>query len=215
MTGRPQAHDRAAPSAPGAAPGELAPAHPPRPAPARPGGPDGTEAGEGPGPGDRAIRVVVVGVPGPEVDGVLAALGRDRSVEVVGVVEREAHDVAAGRPDVAAGQPDVAVVGLSGDGPRPAAGRSVTCPNRASRPRRPGGAEVPGGRWDCSPREREVLAMLAEGATNLEIAARLSISEATVRSHVQNLRGKLRARSRVELVVRAFEMGLGPFRCTH
>jgi two-component system response regulator DesR len=60
----------------------------------------------------------------------------------------------------------------------------------------------------CSPREREVLKILARGATNQEIAEMLMISETTVRSHVQSLRGKLRARSRAELVARAFEHGL-------
>jgi DNA-binding NarL/FixJ family response regulator len=60
----------------------------------------------------------------------------------------------------------------------------------------------------CSPREREVLGILAKGATNREIADRLRISETTVRSHVQSLRGKLAARSRAELVARAFERGL-------
>lgn len=63
---------------------------------------------------------------------------------------------------------------------------------------------------ECSPRELEVLAVVAEGATNREICARLCISDATVRSHVQHLRTKLGARSRAELVVRAQEMGIGP-----
>lgn len=62
---------------------------------------------------------------------------------------------------------------------------------------------------ECSARELEVLAVVAEGATNDEIAERLFISEATVRSHIQHLRTKLDARSRVELVVRAQEFGLG------
>ncbi len=65
---------------------------------------------------------------------------------------------------------------------------------------------------DCSPRELEVLAVVAEGATNGEIADRLYISETTVRTHVQHLRSKLGARSRAELVVRAQELGVGPYR---
>jgi DNA-binding NarL/FixJ family response regulator len=67
---------------------------------------------------------------------------------------------------------------------------------------------VAAGSAACSPREREVLGILAHGATNREIADRLRISETTVRSHVQSLRGKLGARSRAELVARAFERGL-------
>lgn len=61
---------------------------------------------------------------------------------------------------------------------------------------------------DCSARELEVLAVVGEGANNDEVARRLSISEATVRSHVMHLRTKLRARTRAELAVRAWELGL-------
>jgi DNA-binding NarL/FixJ family response regulator len=74
---------------------------------------------------------------------------------------------------------------------------------------RPGlSGPVAAGSAACSPREREVLGILAHGATNREIADLLRISETTVRSHVQSLRGKLKARSRAELVARAFERGL-------
>jgi DNA-binding NarL/FixJ family response regulator len=59
----------------------------------------------------------------------------------------------------------------------------------------------------CSPREREVLTLIARGATNTEIAERLVITDATVRTHVQHLRRKLGARTRAELVVRAYELG--------
>lgn len=48
---------------------------------------------------------------------------------------------------------------------------------------------------ECTAREVELLAILAEGATNEEIAKRLFISEATVRTHLQHLRKKLGARS--------------------
>lgn len=60
----------------------------------------------------------------------------------------------------------------------------------------------------CSARELEVLVLVSEGATNGEIAARLFISDATVRTHLRHLREKLRARTRAELVVRAWERGL-------
>jgi DNA-binding NarL/FixJ family response regulator len=61
----------------------------------------------------------------------------------------------------------------------------------------------------CTARELEVLVLVAAGATNSEIADRLVVSSATVRTHVQHLREKLGARSRVELVVRAHECGVG------
>lgn len=60
----------------------------------------------------------------------------------------------------------------------------------------------------CSPREVEVLSLTANGATNPEIAEKLIISETTVRTHVQNLRLKLGARNRVDLVVLGHKSGL-------
>ncbi len=57
-------------------------------------------------------------------------------------------------------------------------------------------------------REREVLALIATGLSNSEIAARLSISEATAKTHVGHLLAKLSARDRVHLVILAFQAGL-------
>jgi DNA-binding NarL/FixJ family response regulator len=57
-------------------------------------------------------------------------------------------------------------------------------------------------------REREVLALVGNGSTNDEIAARLVISPATARTHVGHLLTKLDARDRVQLVVIAYESGL-------
>ena len=58
-----------------------------------------------------------------------------------------------------------------------------------------------------SDRERDVLHMLCEGASNRRIASRLSISEATVKSHVSVLLQKTGTRSRLEIVVWAFRHG--------
>jgi DNA-binding NarL/FixJ family response regulator len=60
----------------------------------------------------------------------------------------------------------------------------------------------------CSSREVEVLGLVADGATNPEIAQQLFISQATVRSHVQNIRFKLGVRDRIGLVVFAHKSGL-------
>jgi DNA-binding NarL/FixJ family response regulator len=60
----------------------------------------------------------------------------------------------------------------------------------------------------CSAREAEVLGLVADGATNPEIAEKLFISQTTVRSHVQSLRLKLGVRSRIDLVVFADRLGL-------
>ena len=57
-------------------------------------------------------------------------------------------------------------------------------------------------------REIEVLALMAEGAENKEIAARLKISEHTAKFHVSSILGKLGATSRTEAVTRGYRLGL-------
>jgi len=58
-----------------------------------------------------------------------------------------------------------------------------------------------------SPREREVLTLIAEGLSNARIADRLSISEKTVRNHVSNLFDKLGVWTRAQAIVFAMERG--------
>ena len=57
-------------------------------------------------------------------------------------------------------------------------------------------------------REREVLTLIARGATNIEIAAQLVLSEGTVKTHVSHLFTKLDLRDRAAAIVFAFDTGL-------
>ena len=59
-------------------------------------------------------------------------------------------------------------------------------------------------------REREVLALIGAGLSNTEIAERLQLTVATVKSHVGRLLMKLHARDRAQLVIAAYETGLAP-----
>ena len=67
---------------------------------------------------------------------------------------------------------------------------------------------APDGLDELSPRELEVLGLVAQGSTNREIAEALYLSPLTVKTHVSRILTKLRARDRVQLVVIAYQAGL-------
>jgi DNA-binding NarL/FixJ family response regulator len=71
-----------------------------------------------------------------------------------------------------------------------------------------GSAVVPPGLSALTPRETEVLRLVAEGLSNTEISARLYVTEETVKTHVSRMLAKLGLRDRTQAVVAAYESGL-------
>lgn len=106
------------------------------------------------------------------------------------------------------------VAALRGDGD---ADRAIlihrAVPERAARQpdaRAIEGVSMNGGPERFTPREREVLQLMAVGLDNRAIAARLGIQYTTVRGHVRSVIEKLGARSRLAAVARAYQKGLVP-----
>jgi DNA-binding NarL/FixJ family response regulator len=94
-----------------------------------------------------------------------------------------------------------------------AAGEALLAPSITRRlieefARRPPSSARPAELEELSPRELEVLRLVARGLSNAEIAAELYVGDATVKTHVSRILQKLDLRDRVQAVVLAYESGL-------
>jgi DNA-binding NarL/FixJ family response regulator len=157
--------------------------------------------------------VVLMDLRMPEVDGVtaikrLAELGADARVLVLTTYDTDADVV----PAIEAG----ATGYLLKDAPRSellravraaARGEAVLSPSVATRLL--GQVRAPA-REPLSQRELEVLGLIARGSSNRDAAARLFISEATVKTHLLHIYAKLGVNDRAAAVAAGFERGLLP-----
>jgi two-component system, NarL family, response regulator LiaR len=161
--------------------------------------------------------VVLMDLAMPEMDGIEATRRiRDVSPRTQVVVLTSFHDDAHIFPAIRAGAlsyllKDIRPEELTAAVRLAAQGEAVLNPQVASRLVQ----EVAGIRGaqsglpaELSPRELEVLKMIAEGLTNAEIAERLVLSQKTVKGHVSNLLGKLHLADRTQAAILAWRQGL-------
>jgi ATP/maltotriose-dependent transcriptional regulator MalT len=134
------------------------------------------------------MRVVLIGRPGGRTR--LRASLADIDIEVVGEAAsiREARSLTSAEVDAFLVAPEAPDAGLEDRGPDP---------DRLEVPEEP-----------LTPREHDVLELVAEGLSNKAIGARLGISDQTVKFHVASISGKLGVANRTEAVRRALRRGL-------
>jgi len=134
------------------------------------------------------LRVFLLGMTAEDLGELAERVGRDGSFEIVGrALRRDVQNGTVRLPE------DIDAVLSSPATVRPAA---------------PDGSQAERLIEQLTPRERAVLALVADGLPNREIAHELEISEHTVKFHLAAVFGKLGASSRTEAVRRALELGL-------
>jgi DNA-binding NarL/FixJ family response regulator len=167
-------------------------------------------------------EVVLMDVRMPDLDGISATrevLGAFPEVRVVILTTFEEDDYIFGALSAGASgfllkrtRPEELVAAIH----TIAAGDSLLSPSVTSRViERMAGQPAPDATHDArlaelTPREREVLELIARGLSNAEIADALVIEESTVKTHVKRVIGKLAVRDRVQAVIFAYESGLAP-----
>ena len=159
---------------------------------------DGVEATRRLRERDPAVKVVVLTTYADDRSvldalraGALGYLTKDAgAAEIQQALHRVANGHAALDPAVQRHLVDAIAAGPPGDEPAP-----------------PPEPSLPDG---LTPREAEVLTLIAAGLSNAEIAGRLVVSEATVKSHVNHILPKIGARDRAQAVGYAYQHGLAP-----
>lgn len=189
---------------------------------------DGIEVVEEAGDGEQAVRrakrsrpeVVLMDVRMPQQDGIAAtadllAASPDSKVVILTTFEEDEYIHGALRAGASGfllkrTSPEELIAAVH----RVAAGEALLSPSvmrrvidqMTSRPLAPAGEDPRLG--ELTPREREVLELIARGLSNREIAAQLVVEETTVKTHVKRVLAKLGVRDRVHAVIVAYETGV-------
>lgn len=173
------------------------------------------QAGDGDEIHEHAVDVVLMDVQMPRVDGITATarlLERDDQVRVIMLTTFDDQDFVSGAITAGASgfllkdsQPEQFLDAIR----TVHAGNAVLSPRvTAGVLRELHGGRLPVGELDLTPREKEILRLMALGYTNEEIAERELVSMSTVKTHVRHILLRTGSRDRVHAVLQAYRSGL-------